>query len=261
MPRSSSYVPELHRPHGFAFPRVRTASEDKPIVEVDFSRPGMREALIEAVCTALELWDPVFDHWLEPSVPGDRQTPVFRGSRAHLINKFRDEIFGYMRRNHESDWTDSHFIRIADKYVNVLPMIDNGLPGAHGDITWYTREIIRPVIRRSDPEWDREAVYDARRASMRSPWNESLFEAISKMLRDYDRSWGTTHAERFNHEYAELLLQDNAPPWEVQRLVAYYVQDVFDSNWSNDPGSGLRDEVQPHRPIKKAPPHKASRRS
>src|SRR5215831_6384245 len=83
MPRSSSYVPELHRPHGFAFPRVRTASEDKPIVEVDFSRPGMREALIEAVCTALELWDPVFDHWLEPSVPGDRQTP--RGTERRCM--------------------------------------------------------------------------------------------------------------------------------------------------------------------------------
>lgn len=244
MPRTN-YVPNWERPIGFAFPYLdRDRHEDKPTVEVDMIRPGMKDALIEAVCMALECWDPVFDHWEEVpptenpdgSVTLNRQIPHFRGRHAGLVRKFRDDIFGYMARNHESDWQNQTFLKIASKYVYIRPL-ESGAQQRH---TSYTRETVRPLIRRSDPEWDkvmvyatRARIYDLMRAMIRgsensAPWDR-LHLPVFNMVWYYDDNHGTLFRYAYEAEFEELL-REHAHLWEHLRLISFYVQGIADTD-------------------------------
>ena len=65
MPRSN-YRPSIHVPVGYAIPLLDVTGKDKPTVLVDPFADGMERGLVEAVCMALELWDPIFDHYEDP---------------------------------------------------------------------------------------------------------------------------------------------------------------------------------------------------
>lgn len=248
MPRTN-YVPDRLRPVGYAFPYIHERTdEDKPTVEVDIDAPGMRDSLIEAVCTALELWNPVFDHW-EPapagSAPGTRPRPVFRGKHADKVLKFKDDVLRYVR-NHSAEQEKIRYLRIASKYVHIRPM--NGPtstgrgrtypPLPHFDFTPYTRDQIRPVIRRSDTEWDELVIRSARRAYLNGD-EEAVNNHVLAMLRQYDQNRGTSFAPAYSAELSTLI-RDSAPLWEYWRLVAYYVQDICDANYPEyNPFAGL----------------------
>ena len=243
MPRTN-YVPDADRPYGFAFPYIeQDRHEDKPTVEVDMFAPGLKDALIEAVCVALECWDPVLVAWedVPPTKNPDgtfalhRKIPRFRGRHADKVRKFRDDIFGYMDRNHESDWQNQHFLKIANKYVHIRPKTDSGQNGTRHPRSFYTRETIKPWLVRSDPEWDAEEVARARNQinrTMADPTNTyamlGMHEPVKRMLQEYDANHGTAITETYIAEVNDLY-QEQVHPWEHMRLVAYYVQGVADT--------------------------------
>jgi hypothetical protein len=247
------YVPlESTRP-GFAFSYVtKPQAEDKPTVEIDMFAPGMRQALYEAVSLALECWEPVFDHWEEvkpkrlPSgalVPC-RKKPVFKGRHADKLGQFHDRFNGYMRRNHPDSWNDQIFLEIAAKYVHLRPHEPNQKRMREPN-TPYVREMIRPVIRRSDPEWNPKLVQAAREEvpekgearyweylgglTGRYP-QYRVHTHVGDMLRAYDSNHQTMHHFSYEAEVRDLCT-DNAPLWEHLRLVAHYVQDIVDSRY------------------------------
>jgi hypothetical protein len=242
MPRTN-YVPDRHRPVGFAFPYIRDRTDDDmPTVEVDLLAKGLKDGLIEAVITALELWNPQFDHWEDPPPkPGtdqQRRIPVFRGKHAHKVLKFKDDVVRYVR-NHPSEQSNAVWLRIASKYVHIRPRTPgpNGFP--HFDATPYTRDVIRPYIRRSDPEWDRPTVTAARYAYLDGDESE-VSRIVLKMLRAYDENHATVLSTAY-HEELDTLINDNAPLWEYWRLVAFYVAEICDADYKFNPEAGLDD--------------------
>ena len=239
MPRQH-YLPTRHTPFGYAFAYQKKQYEDMPTVEVDLFAPGMRESLIEAVCLALETWDPVFDHWSDPTIArfdqkGEeidaRMVPVFRGRHSDKVLKFRNDIFRYISLN-PTEQDKNVFVKIASKYVHIrpTPRAEGQSPLPHQDITHYVRDVIRPVIRRSDPEWDRDLVLEARRASYSGEVLQGSFH-VSRMLKRYDANHGSAFQLSYDAEF-DLLEEDRAPVWEYWRLVAHYVQDISDSRYS-----------------------------
>lgn len=254
MPRTN-YLPDRHTPIGYAMTYQKSQYEDKPTVEVDLFADGLQAGLIEAVCVALETWDPVFDHWEAPRPMKDqsgnelsqRKIAVFRGRHAHKVLKFRDDIFRYTSA-HPTEQEKNVFVKIASKYVHIRPKIESNAALPHQDITHYQRDVIRPIIRRSDPEWDRHLVLQARKAIRERVWGAQI--CAHKMLVNYDRNHGTMFAPAFISEI-EAMEDDDAPDWEQTRLIAFYVQDIVDSFYRT-PEQGLY-------PAKKVAPKKVRR--
>jgi hypothetical protein len=246
MPRTN-YLPDRHIPIGYTMAYQKAQYEDKPTIEVDLSdsEKGLQQSLIEAVCVALETWDPVFDHWADPPTRYDengeeissRKVPVFRGRHASKVLKFRDDIFRYMSMNPADEQQKNVYVKIASKYCHIRPTPryrgQASLP--HQDVTHYNRDVIRPVIRRSDPEWDRNLVLEARRVGFDRPWEAHL--RVIMMLGNYDGNHDTAFAESYEAE-SDALADDRAPLWEHWRLVSHYVQDIADARYVS-PTSGL----------------------
>ena len=237
MPRTH-YLPTRETPIGYAMTYQKAQYEDKPTVEVDLFADGLQQSLIEAVCVALETWDPVFDHWSEPTPKYDqngkeissRKVPVFRGRHADKVLKFREDIFGYMSRQ-PTEQDKNVFVKIASKYVHIRPTphYEGQASLPHQDITHYDRDVIRPVLRRSDPEWDRHLVVESRRAFPSDPWKAHY--CVIVMLRQYDTNHGTAFRLSYEAE-ATALDDDRASDWEHWRLAAHYVQDIADARYA-----------------------------
>jgi hypothetical protein len=254
MPRTN-YLPDRHTPIGYAMTYQKPQHEDKPTVEVDLFAEGLQRSLIEAVCVALETWDPVFDHWEPPSPRfnkegkeiSSRMIPVFRGRDADKVLKFREDIFGYMQRN-PTEQDKNVFVKIASKYVRIRPTPhwEGQAPLPHQDTTHYARDVIRPVIRRSDPEWDVHLVVKARRAlASGDEWGVHAF--VLKMLQNYDTNHGTVFYNSYMAETEPLDVSPLAPSWEHWRLAAHYVQDITDARYSW-PEIGLHEQLKAKRP-------------
>jgi hypothetical protein len=231
MPRTN-YVPDMHRPVGYAMAYLTERAEDKPTVEVDMFAEGMVDGLIEAVCMALELWNPVFSHWEDPPPSKDtdtRRIPVFRGAHADKVLKFREDVQNYVSR-HPLEQDKNKFLRIASKYVHLRPMPREGDPRyPHFNTTPYARDVIRPYIRRSDPEWVFEEVVEARQHYFVGD-EPSANKIVVQMLKRYDRNHDSGLADTYNQELVSLI-RENAPLWEFWRLIAYYVQDICDAQY------------------------------
>ena len=249
MPRTN-YVPSMHRPVGYAHPYYAEQREDKPTIEVDLFAPGMEDGLVEAVIMALEFWEPTFA-WYEdpPPLPersdgeeqwDTRRVPVFRGRHADKVLKFRDEIMRYIH-THQVEPSKQVILRIAARFVHIRPIPAFGLPNLpHQNTTPYRREIIRPYVRRSDPEWNVDMVERARLAMLQGNANEVHRQALM-LLQTYDRNRNTALATAYLAE-VEDLVNENAHHWEHYRLVAHYVQDIVDNHYTiRDPYRGLED--------------------
>lgn len=252
MPRTN-YVPSMHRPVGYAHPYYTEQREDKPTIEVDLLAPGMEEGLIEAVIMALEFWEPTFAGYEDPSpLPprkdgaeqwDTRRVPVFRGRHADRVLKFRDEIMRYIT-THRVEPEKQAILRIAARFVHIRPVPAFGLPALpHHNVTPYRREIIRPYVRRSDPEWNLDLVMEARLQMLRNNIT-AVHRQMLMLLQTYDENRGTPLSLSYNAEVNDLLAE-GAHHWEHYRLVAHYVQDVVDNHYTiRDPYRGLEDHTE-----------------
>jgi hypothetical protein len=234
MPRTN-YVPDMHRPVGYAMPYLRERTEDKPTVEVDVDADGLLDGLIEVVCMALELWDPVFDHWEDPppnpnsSFP-PRQIPVFRGRHADKVRPFMQDLLSYTDR-HAIEADRAVIMKIANKYVHIRPIPRPGYPPkGHFDYTPYVRETIRPLIRPSDPEWEEWEIRLIRRMYEKGE-RTKVAELVVTILERYDAHHATAFKASFIAEL-NALWHDMAPKWEFWRLVCHYVQDIADTDYA-----------------------------
>lgn len=268
MPRTH-YMPSIHVPMGFAIPLLdlkspqrvgkdgrKKVSEDRPTVLVDPFAPGMERGLTEAVCKALELWEPVFDHYEDPPPqpqPEDgesweawdtRQVPVFRGRDSYRIREYMTDLMQYFHA-HRIEPDKDVILKIAAKFVHihVTPLSGMTLPYHHPDVTRYSRDVIRPYVRRSDPEWDRREVLAARSAMLADD-PIGVHQHVMPILRDYDYRRQTVLAESFD-AVVEDLVTDSAPDWEHWRLVAHYVQDIADTKlWRANQGIESKKEAR-----------------
>lgn len=260
MPRTH-YQPSIHVPMGYAIPLLdikstarnrkddgKKQSEDKPTILIDPFAPGMERGLTEAVCMALELWEPVFDHYEDPTPlpqPDEneswetwdtRRVPVFRGRDSYRVREFMTDLMQYFHA-HRIEPDKDVILKIAAKFVHihVTPLKGMTLPYHHPDVTRYQRDVIRPYVRRSDPEWNREEVIAAR-AAMLNKDPLSVHQHVMPILHDYDENRHTALADNYDAVVEELIV-DSAPDWEHWRLVAHYVQDIADTRlWRANQG-------------------------
>ena len=253
MPRTN-YVPSMHRPVGYAHPYYAEQREDKPTIEVDLFAPGMEDGLVEAVIMALEFWEPTFDHYIDPppippSIRQDgwgteqwdtRRVPVFRGRHADQVLKFRDQIMRYIH-THQVEPSKDVILQIAAKFVHIRPAPVAGVPTLpHQNVTPYRRETIRPYVRRSDPEWKFDLVMQARMAVLQGKVY-ALHRPVLAMLQDYDTNRGTPLAVNYTAETDDLF-GESAHHWEHHRVVAHYVQEIVDTDYTAyQPDKGLED--------------------
>lgn len=260
MPRTN-YVPDMHRPVGYAMPYLRERTEDKPTVEIDVDADGLLDGLIEAVCMALELWDPVFDHWEDPppnpnSSVQTRQIPVFRGRHSDKVRVFMRDLLNYTDR-HEIEADRAVILKIANKYVHIRPLPRRGYkPKGRFDYTPYVRDVIRPVVRQSDPEWGENHVRMLRRLYERNERSD-VANGVKSILEEYDENHATAFKDAFTAELNKLW-EDRAPRWEFWRLVCYYVQDIADTDYAmlaqrgdyyfskHPPVKNARSKARPH---------------
>jgi hypothetical protein len=255
------YLPDRHTRIGYAMTYQKPQYEDKPTVEVDMFDEGLQQGLIEAVCVALETWDPVFDHWETPPLKRDkegkeidaRKIPVFRGRHAHKVLKFRDDIFRYISV-HPTEQDKNVFLKIASKYVHIRPTPhwEGQAPFPHQDITHYQRDVIRPIIRRSDPEWDSHLVLEARKA-IASRKVDIAHGCVLRMLKKYDDRRGTGFFDSYLAEYDGMDDEAIAPDWEHWRLITFYVQDIADAKYLR-PEQGLNVPKPNRSPVRQARP-------
>jgi hypothetical protein len=266
MPRSQ-YIPSVYRPIGIAYPLVNDSpKEDKPTVEIDVYARGLQEALIEAVTKALEIWNPVFWYWedVPPTIQPDgtkmynRQKAHFRPAHGDKILKFQEDIFGYMQRVPEEEWQNKHFVEIANKYVHIRPLPRAGdKPFPRHDVSYYVKDQVKAWVRRSDPEWDPVTVtliQDALEEVLRTNNTVAYLEMhnyVGEILEKFDLSHRSYLFEAYGAE-VEKLLRDQAHIWEHLRLVAFYVQDVFDArpekefeSYEREPNTNARQTNSP----------------
>ena len=152
---------------------------------------------------------------------------MFRGRCADQVRKFRDDIVHYSHA-HQVEPSKQRYLKIASKYVHirVTPLKGMKDPFGHPDTTDYHREVIRPYVRRSDPEWSQSLVIAAREDVLAGRIR-SAHENVVAMLGRFDANHDTYHSFSYEVEM-DSLFEDRAHTWEHLRLMSYYVQEIAD---------------------------------